>query len=294
MRHALVNVDALAAPSTTVRRLANIDAAFSLAWIDLTQGRSCSASRRMPDRFYTIQFIDAYADAFAYVGVGRPAPRPAIAVVPPGSTGTLPSGVQKIQAPTNTLGCSAHAGQLVFGAPRQGRPARYKLTPLAAFEGGARQGRVDLLQLPDRKPKSTRLEPTSSAPSTRPWRSIHAGRQPIACSRRSPPPASRRPRRARAPNCGRGEDIAGVTPAPADDPAVGCRADRRSEDLVAAAAGLQAALAARDHGWEILTCRIGTCATTTSTRPFATDFSAPTRPFRACRPTDATDVNGRP
>ena len=299
VHNTLVNVNALATPSTTGVVSPNVDTAYSVAWIDLTQGPLVFSVPSLPDRFYTIQFMDAYTNAFAYVGWGSTGTAAGdYAIVPPGWTGTLPATVQKIQAPTNTLWLlgrtlvNSSADLPAVKAAQDG----YKLTPLTAFEEGARQGGVDLASYPNGKPKSI--------PSGANF--IGALNQALAIN---PPPAaddcllmSLAPAGVQKPTASSsselaadGENIAGIIPAPADNPAVDAGLIAGQKLVVAAAAHLQASLAATDHGWEILTSGIGTYATDYLGRAIvATDYLGANTPVQGLYPTDATDVDGKP
>ena len=299
VHNTLVNVSALATPSTTGVVSPNVDTAYSVAWIDLTQGPLVFSVPSMPDRFYTIQFMDAYTNAFAYVGSGSTGTAAGdYAIVPPGWTGTLPATVHRIQAPTNTLWLlgrtlvNSSADLPAVKAAQDG----YKLTPLTAFEGGARQGGVDLSSYPNGKPKSI---PTGAD-------FIGALNQALAIN---PPPAadhclltSLAAAGVQTPTAdsnselvANGENLAGITPAPADNPAVDAGLIAGQQLVAAAASHVQASLAAQDHGWEILTSGIGTYATDYLGRAIiATDYLGANTPVQGLYPTDATDVDGKP
>ena len=81
------------------------ETAPSTAWFDL---RSGPVVINVPDTnglFYTFQFLDAFTNAFAYIGSGSTGTQAgAYALVPPGWNGSLPAGVTtEFDAPTDTV-----------------------------------------------------------------------------------------------------------------------------------------------------------------------------------------------
>jgi len=82
----------------------NIDTIYGFAWLDLSQGPLVLDVPDAADRYYSIQFTDAYENSFAYVGrraTGTKAGRFVIAE----STwqGSIPPGAKRIDAPTSLL-----------------------------------------------------------------------------------------------------------------------------------------------------------------------------------------------
>jgi hypothetical protein len=150
----IVNVNALATPTTVGVVSPNVDTAYSVAWIDLATGPLVVNVPNTGGRFYTFQFLDAYTNAFAYVGSGSTGTAAgAYALVPPGWTGTLPPGVTEIKSPTNTvwlLGRTLVNGPSDFPAVKQIQD-QYALTPLSAWETGARVPSVTLSSYPSSK-----------------------------------------------------------------------------------------------------------------------------------------------
>jgi hypothetical protein len=80
----------------------NIDTLYGYAWLDLTKEPQLLHVPDTNDRYYSIQLLDAYANTYAYVGRRATGTKEGTyAIVGPNWRGTLPSGVQRIDAPTN-------------------------------------------------------------------------------------------------------------------------------------------------------------------------------------------------
>jgi hypothetical protein len=80
----------------------NNDTLYGYSWIDLSKEPQLLGVPDTNDRYYSIQFIDAYANSYAYVGRRTTGTKKAIfAIVGPDWKGTLPAGLQTIHAPTS-------------------------------------------------------------------------------------------------------------------------------------------------------------------------------------------------
>jgi hypothetical protein len=82
----------------------NVDTLYGYAWLDLEAEPVVLFVPDTNDRYYCIQFIDAYSNSFDYVGrrvTGTKEGRYAIAG--PGWNGHVPDGIVRLNAPTNRV-----------------------------------------------------------------------------------------------------------------------------------------------------------------------------------------------
>ena len=94
----------LSTPASRVVVYPNVDTLYSSAWLDLTKGPQTLHVPDMHGRYYTMQFMDAYSDNFAYVGTRTNGGKARdYVIVPPGWKGGAPSGMERIVSPTNTV-----------------------------------------------------------------------------------------------------------------------------------------------------------------------------------------------
>lgn len=122
----------------------NVDTLYGYVWLALEREPLLLHVPDTNDRYYCIQFIDAYSNSFAYVGrrvTGTKEGRYAIAR--PSWKGNLPSEVVRIDAPTNRV--LALTRTLVRGEAdlpnAQAIQARYTLIPLSLIRKAPRPSR---------------------------------------------------------------------------------------------------------------------------------------------------------
>jgi hypothetical protein len=147
----LIAIGELAGPGSLSVVAPNHDTLYSVAQVDLSAGPVVLETPPTGGHYAVVQLLDAFTNAFAYVGGGpRGARGERVALLPPGWHGTLPAGVRAVRAPTPTLWLLGRtlprsAGDLPAARALLGR---YALTPLAAYAAGAHQSAVVLPKFP--------------------------------------------------------------------------------------------------------------------------------------------------
>ena len=82
----------------------NTDTFYSSGWFKLNDDPYIIHVPATGERYYSIQFNDAWTNAFAYIGKRATGNQEAFfAVVGPDWTGELPDGIKKISSPTNLI-----------------------------------------------------------------------------------------------------------------------------------------------------------------------------------------------
>jgi hypothetical protein len=127
---------ALATPSLLIPA-PNVDTLYGIAWLDLSAGPVVLDVLDAGDRYYSIHFMDAYENSFAYVGRRATGDRAGSYVIAPSgwSGSDLPPQAKRIDAPTGVVLLLART--LVAGpadlAAAQAVQAGYTLSPLAGY-----------------------------------------------------------------------------------------------------------------------------------------------------------------
>ncbi|GCD88260.1 DUF1254 domain-containing protein [Nocardioides sp. LS1] len=155
-RNTLVSVASLSTPETRSVVSPNVDTAYTVGWLSLTQGPLVIDVPDTDGRFYTFQFMDAWTNSFTYVGSGATGTEAgSYLFVPPGWTGDVPEGVHLVHSPTNTMWLLGRT--LVDDAADMQRVKplleKYTATPLEAWRQGARGKSVVFDNPPPRPPK---------------------------------------------------------------------------------------------------------------------------------------------
>jgi hypothetical protein len=150
-RNQLVGIGQLTTPATRTVVAPNHDTLYTVSQIDLGAGPLLIDAPASPDRYAVLQLLDAYTNAFAYIGSGPDRERASTtALVPPGWQGSLPAGVRVVHSPTKLvwlLGRTLIDGDADLPAAKA-LMAQYSITPL----GGQRVPELVLPAFPGRPP----------------------------------------------------------------------------------------------------------------------------------------------
>jgi hypothetical protein len=301
-RNEIISVAALADPSVQTVVAPNVDTAYTVAWLDLTSGPLVVNVPDTAGRFYTFEFLDAFTNAFSYVGTGSTGTQAgAYALVPPGYTGSLPAGVRRIDAPSNTvwlLGRTLVKDTADIPAVKA-LQEQYTVTPLASWEAGQRQPPVVLDHYPPTIPKSVPtgtqfIAELNNDMSTDPPASADD------CALNAMAPAGVQvphptPAQSLADSL---SDEAPPLPAQSNDPvtsaAITAGTAAAPAIVTAAETRLDAASRGLNNGWEILGNWVGAYGTRYLGRSIvATDLLAANTPQQTIYPIADTDRTGR-
>ena len=125
----------------------NFDTLYSVAWLDLTQEPMVVSAPETDGRYYMLPMLDMWSDVFASPGTRTTGNAPAdFLVTPPGWTGTVPSGLNCIAAPTPyvwVIGRTKTDGAEDYPAVHKIQ-AGYKIAPLSLWGKAAEPAPVKI------------------------------------------------------------------------------------------------------------------------------------------------------
>lgn len=141
----------LATPESRTVVAPNHDTLYAVSQLNLAAGPLVIDAPATGGRYSVLQLLDAYSNAFAYIGSGSDRDSAStVVVVPPGWQGDLPPGVRVVQSPTKLvwlLGRTVVVGEDDTPAARA-LLSSYTLTPLSAWLAGGRRQPLVLDKFP--------------------------------------------------------------------------------------------------------------------------------------------------
>jgi hypothetical protein len=303
VRNEIISVAAVTNPQVQTVVAPNVDTAYTVSWLDLTTGPMVINVPDTAGRFYTFQFLDAFTNAFAYVGTGSTGTHAgAYALIPPGYQGSLPAGVTPIQAPSNTvwlLGRTLVKDAADMPAVKSVQE-KYTATPLTAWESGIREPPAVVDQYPPTIPKSI---PTGTAFIAELNKVMNVDPPPAAddCALAAMAPAGveiPHPTPAETLLDDLSDEAPTLPPVASDgvlNAAISAGTATGAQLVAAGDAKLNADSRGHNNGWEILGNWVGSYGTRYLGRAIvATDLLAANTPGQTIYPIADTDVTGRP
>jgi hypothetical protein len=144
----------------------NFDTLYSSAWLDLTQGPVVVSNADTDGRYFMLPMLDMWTDVFAVPGARTSGTGAAdYAITPPGWTGALPQGLQRIAAPTPfvwVIGRTQTNGVADYDAVHEVQDG-YRVTPLVDWGGAPRKPQQQIDPSVDTKTEPMRQVQAMSA-----------------------------------------------------------------------------------------------------------------------------------
>lgn len=143
----------------------NFDTLYSSGWLDLSNGPVVVSTADTAGRYYMLPMLDLWSDVFAVPGKRTTGTKAAkFAVVPPGWSGTLPAGVERIDSPTAyvwIVGRTQTNGPKDYEAVHRVQDG-YGIEPL---KGGAMPKHAAVKNIYQADPKAAPLDQVNSMPA---------------------------------------------------------------------------------------------------------------------------------